>query len=207
MADFDLQGMYDWAVRWCKRPKVGYHQGVSYRNMCTINDITYFDCSSFVFFAVWLGGGYDIGQLGFPTDLEGYRTNPGQGGHNAWWTGSMPTCLTKIGFTRLNPVENLWKPGDILHWHSSKAGTGHTEICYATPRVTMGAHNSHRELADQVSINTWNSSADTYQNLYRYTGDVQEGPPYEPGPEIPSDPGYVERRSKFWVYMRPFWKP
>lgn len=207
MADFDLQGMYDWAVRWCNKPHVEYHQGVSYRNMCEIDGITYFDCSSFVFFAIWLGGGYDVAQLGFPNDLDGYRNNPGVDGHNAWWTGSMPKCLSLIGFKRYNPVEVLWEPGDILHWHNSRDGKGHTEICYAKPRITMGAHNrSSRTSDDMVSINTWNSASDSYDNLFRYTGEVQVTPYDPPGDNSYSDAGYNEKRKKFWIYMKPYWK-
>ena len=210
MADFSLLGMYQWAIAWCNRENVEYWQSPSRRNMREIDGITYFDCSSFVFFAVWLGGGYDIGELGYPTDLEGYKTKEGADGYNAWTTGTMPYKLPKIGFTRYNPATAVWQPGDILVWHNSRTGEGHTEICYKTPRVTMGAHGrKDRKPEDMVSINTWNTSADYYEDLWRYTGtphDVPVQPPWIDGPG--GDPGVSpnQRKSKFWIYMKPYWK-
>ena len=208
MANFSLQGMFDWAVAWCNAPNVEYYMSPSRRNMREIDGVTFFDCSSFVFFAVWLGGGYDIGLLGYPTDLEGYKTKEGADGYNAWTTGTMPYKLPKIGFVQLNPVETVWQPGDILVWHNSKTGEGHTEICYRTPRVTMGAHNSSREPEDQVSINTWNTAIDYYETLWRYTGEEHE-PPIEPpyiGPGGDAGANVRSSKSKFWMYMKPYWK-
>ena len=209
MADFSLNGMYEWAVNVCNAPNVEYWQSPSRRNMREIDGITFFDCSSFVFFAVWLGGGYDIGQLGYPTDLEGYKTKEGADGYNAWTTGTMPYKLPKIGFTRLNPVEYLWLPGDILVWHNSKTGEGHTEICYASPSRTMGAHTRKNKTPEEmVSINSYNTSTDYYQDLWRYTGNVQEPPPEPPGHYPGGDPGISTdtRKKPFWIYMKPYWK-
>lgn len=211
MADFNLQGMIDWAIEWCNKPNVGYWMSAYYRNMATANGITYFDCSSFVFFAVWLGGGYDIGQLGYPTDLEGYKTKHGQDGYNAWTVTPMMRGLQRIGFQKITPVPSVWKPGDVLAWVKPEENRGHTEICYASPRITMGAHNSHYALEDQVSINTWNSDQSTYQALFRYKTQPPPEPPEPPLPPEPEpggDPGSVDdaRKTKIWFYMKPWWK-
>lgn len=211
MATFDLQGMFDWAVYWCNKPNVEYWMSASRRNMREIDGITYFDCSSFVFFAVWLGGGYDIGQLGYPTDLEGYKTKQGADGYNAWVVHTMTPKLPKIGFTRLNPNTEVWQPGDILSWYNSRTGNGHTEICYARPRVTMGAHGrKNRTPADMVSINNFNIQADYYQDLWRYSGETPVTPPEPPLPPDP-DPGGnagvdTGKRTPFIYYMKPYWK-
>lgn len=212
MAEFSLQGMFDWAVEWCNKPNVEYWMSASRRNMRTIDGITYFDCSSFVFFAVWLGGGYDIGSLGYPTDLEKYKTMEGQDGYNAWVVHTMTPKLPKIGFTRYNPEMVAWQPGDILSWYNARTGEGHTEICYATPRRTMGAHGrKNRTPDDMVSINTGNTKVGYYQDLWRFSGETPITPPDPPLPPDPNpggDPGDSGDKSKMplMFYMKPYWK-
>ena len=210
MAGFSLQGMFDWAVEWCNKPNVGYWMSAAHRNMDTFEGVTYFDCSSFVFFAIWLGGGYDIGQLGYPTDLEKYQTMGGVYPYNAWVVHTMTPKLPKIGFTRLNPNEVVWQPGDLLSWYNPRTGKGHTEICYKKPRVTMGAHNDSYALPDQVSINTWNTRIGYYEDLWRYSGETTITPPDPPEPPDPGPGGNSGdtggKRTPFIYYMKPWWK-
>ena len=50
----DINRAYTWAIQTCNAPNVGYSQ--AYRNQQTINGITYYDCSSFVNYALLAGG-------------------------------------------------------------------------------------------------------------------------------------------------------
>lgn len=195
-----IQGAYDWAVYYCNKENVGYSQ--TYRNFQTVNGITYFDCSSFTFFALWLGGGFDIGSLGWPTDLAGYQ-NRVDGRHNAWTVNSMDRNLPKLGFTLYNAPDVTWKPGDILSKISA-----HTEICYASPRRTMGAHGTKDRngnplpLQAQVSINSGNSSISYYNNCWRYDPD---NPPVPPEPPTPIPP-HESEPMPLWMMLKPYWK-
>ena len=183
---FSLQGMYDWSINQCVAPRVGYNQ--FYRNQITVDGITYYDCSSFTFFAVWLGGGYDVGQLGFPNDLNLYHTRQA----NAWVVSSSERYLPLIGFTCYQMSEAYPEPGDIM----IKIAT-HTEICYSRePFVTMGARNSHLDLADQVAVHS--SDMGYWDRFWRY-GDT----PPEPRPPVPPTP---HEKSKIWFMLKPYWK-
>lgn len=208
MSAFSLEGMYNWAVNWCTKPNVGYDQG--YRNM-ELKDgyITCFDCSSFLFFAIWLGGGYDVGQLGYPTDLSKYQA--GEVGYNAWGVSGMRNCLPYIGFTKLEPKPIVWKPGDILvkNYYTPGVDDKHCEICYKPDRYTMGAHNSRNSLPQQVSINDWQTSTSYYDEVWRFTNG--EPPITPPGPYDPSDPGnggdYGDKKpTPLWRMLSPWWK-
>lgn len=201
MAQFSLKGMYDWAIAWCNAPNVGYDQ--SYRNMQVKNGyITCFDCSSFTFFAIWLGGGFNVGELGFPTDLAKYRA--GEYGYNAWNVTGMRRCLPYIGFTKITPYPSVWLPGDIL----VEIGE-HTEICYESPRRVMGAHNRHLALPDQVSIRSGNADVTEFNELWRYTnGQSPVDPPPQPDPDNPGDPGTAPalKNMPLWMMTKPWWK-
>lgn len=177
---FDIRGMYDWAVQECQRTDVAYSQ--TYRNQQTVNGITYYDCSSFVFFAMWLGGGLDVGALGYSTNINNYHN----GTANAWTVTTMIRSLQNVsGFEFLDPTNISWQSGDIL----AKTRT-HCEICYAPPRQTMGAHNTARG----VSINDFQTSVDYYDVLIRYTG----GPgPTPPGPTLPMPIWLIKRAIDF----------
>lgn len=165
---FDVTGMYNWAVTECNRTDVAYSQ--SYRNQQTVNGITYYDCSSFTFFACWLGGGLDVGSLGYSTNINDYHN----GTANAWIVTSMINALSGLtGWETLDPKTVNWQAGDIL----AKTRT-HCEICYAPPRQTMGAHNT----ASGVTINQYQTSLDYYDVLLRYTGSPGPTPP---GPTLP----------------------
>ncbi len=172
---FSLQGAYDWAVRECTRTDVAYSQ--AYRNQQTVNGITYYDCSSFIFFALWLGGGLDVGALGFSTNISAYHN----GTANAWVVTSMVnTYLPQVqGFEQFDATQVTWQEGDILAKTNVPRESRHTEMCYLPPRQTMGAHNTARG----VSINNFQTSADYYNVLIRWTGG---GPgPTPPGPSLP----------------------
>lgn len=165
-----IQLAYDWAIYTCNRPDVGYSQ--AYRNQKRVNDITYYDCSSFIWFAL-IAGGFDC-----------------EGVYGDDWpmvTATENQFLEDLGFTE-SSINGLWKPGDIL-WRS-----GHTEMVYSGGQaegVTMGAHSSHRPLEDQVSINDFVSTSSSWTRLWRY-GDTDITPPddpFSPTPIIKKDHG------------------
>ena len=172
----NLTGMYDWAVLECQRTDVAYSQ--TYRNQQTVNGITYYDCSSFTFFAMWLGGGLDVGALGYSTNLSAYHN----GTANAWTVTSMLRALSTLPeFQQYSPRDVTWQAGDIL----AKTRT-HTEICYAPPRQTMGAHNTARG----ISINDFQTDVGYYDVLVRYTA---EPGPIPPGPTQPMPIWLIKR--------------
>lgn len=132
---------YQWCIKKCNDPDVGYSQ--TYRNEQTVDGKTYYDCSSFIWYAL-KAGGYDV---------EGaYNATVGQYTGNAFVTGNMDAVLTYLGFTRYNPNVTPWAKGDIM-WKSS-----HCEMVYrAETYQTMGAHNSSLPFPQQVSINSYSS--------------------------------------------------
>ena len=135
---------YNFMVTECNKSNVGYSQ--DYRAQQTVNDITYYDCSSIIWYAL-LAGGFDC------VSANGGSTYP-------FWTGSMEAVLLKLGFKKyVSSVE--WKNGDIV-WK-----TGHTEMVYSGQR-TMGAHTDGVALSDQVSINASDTAKTYYECLYRY---------------------------------------
>lgn len=193
-----LQGMLDWAVYWCNRENVGYNQ--AYRTMQVYNDITWFDCSSFTFFAMWLGGGFDLSQFGYSTDLADYTSIPRR--QNAWvvtsGVHSMENCLPTLGWTQYNVGDIEWQPGDIL-----TIPRQHTEIVYSvSPRMSMGARTSQLPLADQVAIHS-TSKTGYWQKIWRYGSE----PPTPPTPPVPPIPPSTDKHTMpLWLYQRPWWK-
>lgn len=175
---FSIQGMYDWAVQECQRSDVGYWAHYPERNQQTINGITYYDCSSFVFFACWLGGGWDPTPFGYSNNISAYHN----GTANAMTVTPLLNALqATAGFQSFDPQTEPWQAGDIL----IKART-HTEICYAPPSRTMGAHNPSRG----VSINDFQTSLTYYDVLIRFTD--QPGPT-PPGPTLPMPIWLIKR--------------
>ena len=140
----DLTLAYNWAVRKCNSPTVGYSQ--TYREGQFHNGIEYYDCSSFIFYAL-KAGGFSVSTVF---------------GATAWTTDVMCSYLPKLNFKEI-PVSSNWQAGDIL-WRS-----GHTEFVYSGRR-TMGAHTNTVPLADQVSINQGDSSPSGWERLFRYSG-------------------------------------
>ena len=208
MADLSIQGAYDWAVDMCNRPNVGYWMSSYWRNMSVKDGITYFDCSSFMFFALGIGGGYDFSRFGWSTDWGAYPDMHGAVHFNAWVVSWMEMLLPLMGFERIFPVPDVWQPGDILTRYDPNTGDGHTEMCYKSPRITMGAHGRKGyALDDQVSIRTSNSYKSSYNYLWRYTGNVY---PVPPGPRPPDpntgDPGDGNKtKMKLWMMCKPWW--
>ena len=159
----DLNTAYSWAITTCDAPDVGYDQ--DYRNQETINGITYYDCSSFIWYAL-KAGGFDV-EAAYATAL-GY---PYDG--NAIWTGAMAPWLSALGFQQVD-INGDWYAGDVC------LRAGHTEMVYEGGHAqgrTMGAHTWNRPLATQVSINDNFTPASSWQTLWRYgnTPAQQEG--------------------------------
>lgn len=141
----DINRCYTWAIETCNAPNVGY--STTYRNQQTVGGITYYDCSSFINFALIAGG--------FST--PGYAP-----AHNAFTAGSDEISeLLRLGFTEVDASGEI-KPGDI------GVSNIHTEMCYSGgigQGVFMGAHTDNRPLADQVNISNYTSS---FPRVFRY---------------------------------------
>lgn len=138
-----IQQAYNWAVDTCANENVGY--SLEYRNQQTVKGITYYDCSSFIWYSL-LAGGFDV------KSANGGSSYP-------FWTGTQSACLRLLGFKKHSPSEP-WLPGDIL------LRTGHTEMAFDSTR-TMGAHTAKAPLPEQVSINA-NDSRDNWLELWRW---------------------------------------
>lgn len=149
-----LDASYSWAINTCNAPNVGYSQ--AYRNQQTVDGVTYYDCSSFMWYALQAGG-FDV--------LTAYRTAVGEEySGNAITTSTERAFLLALGFVEV-PINGTWSAGDIL-WRS-----GHTEMVYKggnASGITMGAHTANTTLANQVSINNHTSSSSSWSRLYRF---------------------------------------
>ena len=146
----DINTAYTWAITCCNLPNVGYSQ--AYRNQQTVNGITYYDCSSFINYALLAGG----------------WTTPGYApSSNAFTTYTMEGVLQGLGFSQVDPT-GLILPGDI------GVSDTHTEMCYKQgtgSAVFMGAHTDNAPLANQVSIGSSGGNVDyqrTFPRLWRY---------------------------------------
>lgn len=192
-SSFDLQGAYDWIEYQCNAANVRYSQ--PYRNYMTVDGLTYFDCSSLLFFGFWLGGGLDVGALGYSTDLDDYRNWRA----NAWTVQTMEPTLVSLGWVDVRTdMPEEWLPGDVLiHWGNSE-GPWHTEMIYsgAPNYMQMGARSSRLAAADQVSIHTL-YVPNYYQRILR---DPTQPPP-TPGPGPGPTPG-PSKRMPIWLLKR-----
>lgn len=155
----DLNKAYQWAIQTCNSPTVGYWTNSDNRNQRTVNGITYYDCSSFINYAL-LAGGWET-----PSYAPRY---------NAFTTSTMPAELRRLGWTKVtNPTIIL--AGDI------GLSASHTEMCYqggTGSAIFMGAHYgrdgtkpSSIPLPYQVCIGS--SSGDetyhrTFSEIWRY---------------------------------------
>ena len=161
----NLNQAYQWAIDTCNNPNVGYWQ--DYRNQKTVNGITYYDCSSFIWYALQAGG-FDVAGQAYKTAVGEAYTG------NAITTHTEKAWLQALGWTQV-PLSGEWKPCDIL-WR-----TGHTEMVYeggtGTGR-TMGAHGRNNiALVNQVSIKTTWDTASQWESLWRYgSGGATAGP-------------------------------
>lgn len=146
-----IQTAYEWAIEKCNASNIGYSQ--ANRMEKTVNGITYYDCSSFIWFAL-MAGGFDV-------------VHANGGSTWAFTTGTMARALNLLGFVKHTSTQP-WKPGDIL------IRNGHTEMAFDGNR-TMGAHTSRLALDEQVSINSNPSSASEWAELWRWeNGAVNE---------------------------------
>ena len=140
----DINKAYSWAINTCNAPNVGYSQ--TYRNQRTVNGITYYDCSSFINYALLAGG---------------FETPNYAPSNNAFTTVTEPSELIRLGFTEVDS-SGVYLAGDI------GLSSSHTEMCYKGGQgsgIFMGAHTSNYPLADQVSISSHTTS---YPRLFRY---------------------------------------
>lgn len=189
---FNLQGAYNYIEAWCNSPNARYSQ--SYRNMMTVDGLTYFDCSSLIFFGLWQGGGFDVGAYGWPTNLYWY-TNPNwQTGEyaNAWTVQTMEPVLLDAGWVDVRTdLPSDWLPGDILikynQWHTEMVYSGEPNL------MQMGARNSSLPAADQVAIHTLYTGY--YDRILR--DPTQPAPTPGPGPH----PG-PSLRMPIWLLKR-----
>lgn len=146
----NINRCYMWAIQTCNNPKVGYSQ--RYRNAQKANGITYYDCSSFINYALIKGG--------FSTPAYAPL-------NNAFTTSTEESVLLSLGFHQV-PATGEIRPGDV------GLNAGHTEMCYkaGTGRaIFMGAHTSNAALVNQVSIgnSSGNASAKrSFKKLFRY---------------------------------------
>lgn len=146
----DINKSYNWAINTCNAPNIGYSQ--TYRNQKTVNGITYYDCSSFINYALVAGG---------------WVTPDYAPSNNAFTTSIECDLLLSLGFDEVSP-NGEHKPGDI-GWVS-----GHTEMCYKGGNgkgIYMGAHTSNASLDNQVSIGSSSGDATytrTWSRLFRW---------------------------------------
>lgn len=148
---------YSWGIETCNAPDVGYSQ--KYRTQKTVNGITYYDCSSFIWYAL-KAGGFDV-------------VTANNGSSYPFTTSTMRKVLLKLGFYKV--TDNTIKKGDI-GWKA-----GHTEMAYSdgtTSAIYMGAHTGNAKLVNQVSIG--NSSGDatatrSFTENYRYENGATGG--------------------------------
>jgi hypothetical protein len=146
----DINKAYSWAIQTCNAPNVGYSQ--RYRNQQTIGGITFYDCSSFINYALLAGG---------------FKTPSYAPSHNAFTTYTQASELIRLGFTEVNANGEIL-PGDI------GLSSGHTEMCYkggTGKAVFMGAHTDNAPLANQVSIGSSGGNPNyerSFPRLFRY---------------------------------------
>lgn len=141
---------WKWLVDRCNAPNVGYSQ--SYRNEITKNGITYYDCSSIIYYALCYGG--------FSLDVKAWP----------FTTRDMGNALDKLGFAIVPMQDNMTlQAGDILIRNNSYGR--HTEMMYDST-YSMGAHSAKLPLADQVSISTTPVNISTWDVIYRYPTQV-----------------------------------
>lgn len=164
----DWMKAYSWAVGTCNAPNVGYSQ--DYRNQQTVGGITYYDCSSFIWYALKVGG-FDVETA--------YKHALGYGyGGNAITTHNLINWLAAMGWVE-HDISDRWPPGAVL-WKS-----GHTEMVYAEGADkghgrTMGAHSRFLPLDQQVSINE-GVTGPGYFTRIMWPPDDSGGEPEQPG--------------------------
>lgn len=146
----DINKAYTWAIQTCNADNIGYSQ--PYRNQQTVNGVTYYDCSSFINYALLAGG---------------FETPNYAPAHNAFTTYTEADELLRLGFVEVDATGEIL-PGDV------GLSSGHTEMCYSQgvgEAVFMGAHTANAQLKNQVSIGS-SSGDETYKRsfprIFRY---------------------------------------
>lgn len=150
----NINTAYQWAITACNNPNVGYSQ--AYRNEQTVNGITYYDCASFVWYAL-LRGGFDVVSA-FKQAMGWDYTG------NAITVSGEPSWLSALGFVEQR-ITGQWVEGDIV------LNDDHTEIVYRGGNgrgITMGAHSDSYDLPNQVSIHTFESDSSDFSRIFRY---------------------------------------
>lgn len=172
----NIDKAYQWTINTCNASDVGYSQ--PNRNQVNVNGITYYDCSSLMWYALKAGG----------WDVASAYTGPAA----CFRTWEMAATCERLGFNILNARTEVWKPGDILVDDWRDIGAQHTEMVYEGPPngevctgKTMGAHADRDSsgnpipLVDQVSINNYytypNSSWNHFNHLIRWGSGGAEG--------------------------------
>lgn len=140
-----ISAAVQWAINTCRRSDVGYSQ--DYRRQQTVNGITYYDCSSFINYAIIAGGWL----------TPAYAPN-----NNPFTTDNMRSVLLSLGWKK-GAFSKNWKAGAVV-WRK-----GHTEMVYSST-MCMGARGrEHYALPDQVAIHT--SSPSDWTEIYYYPSD------------------------------------
>ena len=151
----DINIAYNWAINKCNDSNVRYSMDWDKRDGVIINNLQYYDCSSFIFWALDAGGFPVVSIFG----------------NHAFNTDSMGAVLLQVGFVTV-PVNGELRPGDIGVHHRGSAG-GHTEMCYQGGMgqgIFMGAHGSSLAPQNQVSINSYTTQGNNWSEIYRYGG-------------------------------------
>lgn len=141
-----LERFFEWCVNTCNDPNVGYSQ--DYRCAQTVNGVTYYDCSSFVYYALKAGGWSDLPSYPF-------------------------TTYTMIPYLLSGGWYEVSADGDIL---SGDIGWNleHTEVAYSNGEngiaVFMGAHDNCYPLPLQVSIGVGGDPLKprSFSRIFRY---------------------------------------
>lgn len=150
----NIQLAINWAINACNAPNIGYSQ--AYRNQQTVGGITYYDCASFVWYA--------LKAAGFNVEAA-YKAATGNAysGNAIIVDANFDRWMKAMGFTAYNPAVEAWQRGDVMAVIGS-----HTEICYDPDNYyCMGAHTDNRPLAEQVSISNY-STRSYWGVAYRY---------------------------------------
>lgn len=161
----NINKAYQWTINTCNAPDVGYSQ--PNRAQVRVNGITYYDCSSLMWFALKAGG----------WDVASAYTGPAV----CFRTWEMANVCRQLGFNILDARTTIWKPGDILVDDWRAIGYQHTEMVYEGPPnnevsygKTMGAHSdvdsygNPLPLADQVSINDYYTTPSSWWNQFNH---------------------------------------
>lgn len=157
----DINMAYQWAINTCNAPNIGYSQ--EHRNQETVSGITYYDCSSFIWYAL-IAGGFDCVTANGGSDWP-------------FTTETMPTVLPQLGFQSTS-LTGVWKPGDI------GLSATHTEMVYTGGTgqgICMGAHTWDATIDNQVSIGSHSgdtsyvSPSSRWSSLWRYGEGATQG--------------------------------